>query len=50
MTHVAAATRTLPLPAVGPEGRRRGGAPAHGRRTRPTIAYSDHVNFSQDRS
>jgi hypothetical protein len=46
MTHVAAATRTLPLPAVGPEGRRRGSAPARCHHAGPTIAYRDHVNFS----
>jgi hypothetical protein len=46
MTHAAAATRRLPLPAVGPEGRRRGSAPARCHRARPTIAYRDVVNFS----
>ena len=50
MTHTAAATRTLPLPAVGHQGRRRGSASARCHRARPTIAYSDHVNYSKDAS
>ena len=43
MTHTAAATRTLPLPAAGHQGRRRGSVADD--RARPTIAYSDHVNI-----
>jgi hypothetical protein len=45
MTDAAAETRTLQLPAVGHESRRRGSAPADCRRAGPTLAYSDYVNF-----
>jgi hypothetical protein len=50
MTHAAAAIRTLQLPAVGHQGRRRGSAPAHCRRARPSIAYGGDANLSKDPS
>ena len=50
MTHAAAETRTLQLPAVGHESRRRGSAPAHCRHTGPTPAYGGHVNPPEDPS